>query len=72
MLLVTFRVYKQGKIELKLKKRKKNYFRRNKTIISSTVTDGQQIGRVTSYKLLGFWVDDDIYTVQIKFGVFNE
>ena len=35
-------------------------FRRNKTIIPPIVIDGQQLERVTVYKLLGLWVDDDL------------
>ena len=35
-------------------------YRRNKSIISPIVIDGQQLERVTAYKLLRLWVDDDI------------
>ena len=35
-------------------------FRRNKTIIPLMVIDGQQLERVTAYKLLGLWVNDDV------------
>ena len=48
--------------ELNLKKFKEMIidFRRNKTIIPPIVIDGQQLGRVTAYKLLGLWVEDDL------------
>ena len=48
--------------ELNLKKFKEMIidFRRNKTIIPPIVIDGQQLERVTAYKLLGLWVEDDL------------
>ena len=48
--------------ELNLKKCKEMIidFRRNKTIIPPIVIDGQQLERVTAYKLLGLWVEDDL------------
>ena len=52
----------EEKMELNLKKCKEMIidFRRNKTIIPPIVIDGQQLERVTAYKLLGLWVDDDL------------
>ena len=52
----------EEKMELNLKKCKEMIidFRRNKTIIPLIVIDGQQLERVTAYKLLGLWVDDDL------------
>ena len=35
-------------------------FRSNKTIIPPIVIDGQQLERVTAYKLLGLWDDVDL------------
>jgi hypothetical protein len=35
-------------------------FRRNKTIIPLLVINGHQLERVSSCKVLGLWVDDDL------------
>ena len=53
---------KREKMELNFKKCKEMIidFRRNKTIIPPIVIDGQQLERVTAYKLLRLWADDDL------------
>ena len=52
----------EEKMEMNLKKCKEMIidFRRNKTIIPPILIDSQQLERVTAYKLLGLWVDDDL------------
>ena len=50
------------KMELNLKKCKEMLIdlRRNKTVIPLTNIENNTIERVTSYKLLGLWIDDNI------------
>ena len=52
----------EEKMDLNLKKCKEMIigFCKNKTALLVIVIDGQQLERVTAYKLLGLWVDDDL------------
>ena len=53
---------KQQKMELNLKKCKEMQidFRKNKTIIPQLEIENNLLGKVTSYKLLGLWIDDNL------------